>query len=403
MIPMLIIIVTLTLFCAIKPTLAQEIHPTLLFKNISEVPGWKYKDEQPYKLWNKRIPFLCSNYYMNYNFSDTSKREGEKADYCYKFALAYLITGNSSFAEKAVEGLRHLGESKINGLNTSGCINDYAAAAPGKYAICYDWMYNYIQQNYPELDPVIRDKLGKWAHYLYTNYTKFSGDVGTRFQRAYSLGMVATVLQNYTSPYESCKDEWLTAATKWLFEEDFTGRPALGLYYNKGGLCRGIEGYSSRWIYNIITWLHVYKKNYNQEIPWKLSRDIYNILLATNLPDGKRPNHQAQGSAFWITDSSYYVLDLLPTNEAEWHRWWVEFVGEGNIDMWKGYIFYDKHIVSPKEPNFTTFISSDAESAVFRKDWSIESDYLWLKIFSMSTVVNRDCLLYTSPSPRDRG
>jgi len=368
----------------------NETHPHIAFDNFTETPGWKYKDEEPYASWNSYIPWYMSTYKITYNFSDPTNTEADKSEQAYHFALAYLISGNTSFAEKAVEGLINLGNSTVDGLSTSSCVSDYAASAAGLYAITYDMMYDYIQANHSDVDAQIRDRLGLWAHYLYTNYSSEAGDVGTRFIRATSMGLIATAMPDYVSPYGSNRDDWLTAATTWLFEQDFTGKPALRKYYNYGGLCRGIESYSGRWLDDFIWWLHAYKKNYNQTL-WKLSRDVYNALLYTSLPNGLRPNHGDQGNEIDEGDKSYYVLDLLPSNEAAWHKWFVDtYLGTTYLDKWLGYILYDKHAVSGSKPSFTTVISSDLESAVFRSKWSTDADYLWLRFYRLSTTVYRD-------------
>ena len=388
-----IFLLFLILLLGVGASTAQALtHPCLFFNNFTETPGWKYKDEEPYASWNSYIPWYMANYKMDYNFSDPSNPERDKAEQAYHFALAYHISGNSSFAEKAVEGLINLGNSTVDGLGTKSCVNDYAASAAGLYAITYDMMYNYIQANHSDVDAQIRDRLGLWAHYLYTNYSSTSGDVGTRFIRATSMGLIATAMPNYTSPYESNRSDWLTAATTWLFEQDFTGEMALRKYYNYGGLCRGIESYSGRWLDDLAWWLHAYKKNHNQTL-WKISRDVYNALLYTSLPDGRRPNHGAQGNIFDEAAFSYYISDILPSNEGAWHKWYIDtYVGDSYVDKWLGYILYDKHAVNGSKPNFTTVISNDLESAVFRSGWNLTADYLWLRFFRLSTTVNRDMM-----------
>ena len=360
----------------------SETHPGLFFESIEEAPGWRYGTQgiEPYATWHSSIPSYAERNLLGRDFSDPAYREIYKARDAKWLALSYQITKDSAFAEKTREALLYIGNSddyKSSALSTAWALADYV--------IAYDYVADYILENYPEDDIAIRNKIAETADWLYSEY--LNGLVpDDSVTVASALGLTALCLSDYDSPYESGPAEWFHAATVYLFEEDWRGRAAINGLYNYGGLVRGIEGYSGMWMPYLTEWLYAYNHRYGSVFDdFPFAKEVYNIYVKTTLPDGRRPNLGVQGNVYRDVDYSFLALGLLPEKDASWHKYLTELYGkEYSTDSRMGYVLYDKYRVAASEPDFTTWISEAGECAVFRKDWSF-------------------CLLYTSPSPRDRG
>ena len=356
-----------------------ETHPCLFFSDISDTPGWKYQSESPYSSWHSGIPSYAENL-LTYDFSSTSNREVYKSERAFYLAVAYHISGDTRFAAKAVEALEYIGNS-----------GDVSPEHLIKYAATYDLVYNYILSEYPEKDASIRDSLAYWADQLYQSYyDDFARDPGA-LVRSCALGIVAVTLKDYVSPYDSGVSDWLEAATTWLFENyEPRGRPAINVDYNPGGVERGTESYEGWWLPWLIAWLVAYKRNYEDPLSrWPVAKEVLLYQIRTTLPDKRRPNYGTQGNVapFWIA----LATSILPSDESGWVLWYVGDISASMYEFDKPwfYILYDKFAATASEPSFTSFVSDDAESVIFRSGWGLEDNYLWLRVLHYPFPTNR--------------
>jgi len=387
----------LILLLGLATSTAQALtHPCLLFNNITETPGWRYRDINPYKYWHDNIPNWAETYDLPYNFTNPDNREIYKAQRSRRLALAYLISNDTRFAEKAVEALDNVGENSE--WHDDGY---FSAQALLDYVVTYDLIHNYLVENYPAIDTAVRDKFGARANDLYNGYSAVDNP-HTKMRIGFALGMTGICLSDYTSPYDTGPSDWLEVGTEWLCNKtpfaELNYRSGLGEYNNRGGLC-WLEGYKEYWIEDFYNWVNAYSHYYDENLPEKypLVRNIVNNYIWEMLPDGRAPNHCTMGNEFSWGDYSYYTLTTMPVSDAKWHRWYLskfsfdvnEHSGMSMDRAHLCYMLYDKFAVTGEEPDFKTFISEEADSAIFRKNWDITSDYLFFRFFHIPVPTNR--------------
>ncbi|HDN97953.1 MAG TPA: hypothetical protein ENG68_02225 [bacterium] len=382
-------------------SLKGKKHPYLLFKDIKETPGWKYREEQPYKSWNNSIrsgrmvdrflsyPFKISGYYPN----------GSYGGLLINIAFHYQVTGKEKYAKKVVEVLKSLKKFNWNGL-ARGVARDLLG-----FLIAYDWVHPYLVKNYPsKVDKEIREYLAKGCNTLYAQWPN-SFNVLERIEPGYAIGIGAL-----TFPDHPDAPKWLTAATDWCFEKSPYKkqhyRPAIleWPYLNEGGLpCA--QGYLNYFMRNTMVFLHAWNYNFKENIisRYPLLRRCLNSVLWECLPDGRSPAYNTDHN--WFFGGFWHVFQCftaMPEPDRKYFAWYVnKFLLkplDPEWDDWRDpksmiwdYIFYDKHTAfkDMEEPPFNTFISPRAEVAIFRKDRSITSDYLFFRAFHTPDATNR--------------
>ena len=107
------------------------VHPALLFDNIQDTPGYKYSTIEPWKSYQNQILRSADNS-LGYNFSGSlggHDRIMYRGSYAQDLGLAYQITKNSKYAQKAQEALINLDKGKISyKVDKSGAIASYSLA-----------------------------------------------------------------------------------------------------------------------------------------------------------------------------------------------------------------------------------------------------------------------------------
>ncbi|RLI13961.1 MAG: hypothetical protein DRO43_05190, partial [Candidatus Hecatellales archaeon] len=358
-------------------------HPCLFFDEIAEIPGVRYENLTPYKSWKNSIIRYSDRSLLRWNPSRSDEWELFKAQNAKFLALTYLLTNNTKYAEKCKEILEYYGkgvwrpEDRIR----------WVAKALIHYAIAYDWITNYLRATDPEFENSIRSKLVETTTIVY-NEGKTAGNWHDRYNSYCALGVAALALADYEPPSSSKGPvDWLEAGVTWLCEcEPYSGKSVFAVSCNLGGLylCYSYETYflPELWI-----WLNAYNHYYNRSLAenYPIVRKFLNTVIWLSLPNGMGPNYVTAGNTYW--GYSYYMLNVLPEPDMRWHMWFIKsFLGvdgpRGPYDcvaprisipveyvLWL-FLLYDKYAVEPEPPEWTTFISAEAESAVFRNKWA---------------------------------
>ena len=110
-------------------------HPYLLFHDISEVPGYQYQTQDPWRGWQNNV-VLSANRYLSTNFSESLgnyDRINYRGDIARDLGLAYQITKKPQYAQKAAEALLNLDVGTITYKTDK-------ASALGSYSLAYDWI-----------------------------------------------------------------------------------------------------------------------------------------------------------------------------------------------------------------------------------------------------------------------
>lgn len=392
-----------------QPTLVEsQNHPSLFFNSIDETPGGRYMNSSPYKEWRKAIIEYSDETLLKWNPSGRDVENPDtweliKAQYAEWLALTYLITNDKRYAEKCMEVFRNYGRGVWNPEpEKPERAGKWMSKALLHYSIAYDWIANYVRSRDPDLDSVMRDNLAKTADSIRIGLSDWS-NFHDRINAACALGVVALTLADYRSPYRTGPVNWLTVATEYLCRADMAPaakQPALMLqgYGNPGGVW-GPYSYRTYFLPELCIWLNAYNHFYNKSLAeeYPIVRKFLNVDVWMTLPNGMGANLCTSGNVYW--GHSYLLLNVLPVPDRMWHMWRiVNYLGSNgpqvkpvwgmapritNIpNAWILWLFvlYDKYAVEPKPPEWTTFISFEAEAVVFRGGWTQSSEYLYLKI-----------------------
>ena len=413
------------------PLVESQSHPCLFFNSLGEVPGWRYRDSQPYKEWMEGIIRYAERTLLNWDPSgkdieDPETWEFVKAQYAEWLALAYLLTNDTRYAEKCMEAFRNYG----NGIWFPETYPEYGmwyTKAVLHYAVAYDLIANYVKDADPEFDKTIRDNIAGSADRIYKEFA-LSSNVHDQYTGEAALGCAALALSDYRSPYSTGPVNWLRASVKWLCEKHpVFGKPTFLQSCNPGGVHHSYS-YQTYFLPELWIWFNAYQHYFNESLAEKYNivRKFLNVVIWISLPNGVSPSLVTAGNVYW--GYSYYMLNVLPEPDMRWHMWFIKsFLGvdgpkvawsepvwvaspriTGIPNGWMFWLFllYDKYAVTPEPPEWTTFISFEAEAAVFRDKWAPNSDYLFLNmpnypVSGWRTMAHHDSLSFEYYSKGD--
>ena len=368
-------------------------HPFALFGNISETPGYIYNSNgtAPYTNWHNSIIFYGKYYGLDYDFCNQSLSAKDKAWRARGLAESYLLEYNVTVADKAVEALYCINVSAFSD-------NDrFMGFALIDYALAFDWMHEYIIEHNETIYYSIRDKIAHLADECYKGIPTHT-NAHDKTILASACGIASIVLKDYDSDYSSTPDDWFTAGTTWLFINDSVGNRAILNYYNNRDGLSELGGYKGYWIDALWKWANVYNYQYKNVSEFAILKNIFNEVLWIILPNGESPSQNTRDNLLdGDLDYSFYILETIPLSEARQHFRIIDnYIGkemcEGTNIKWFCYLLYDMYKYSPSSPNWTTYIppnKSTSEFAIFRKDWSNTSSYLFFKFFNFPVDSNR--------------
>ncbi|MCK4270775.1 MAG: hypothetical protein KAW93_09880, partial [Methanogenium sp.] len=406
------ILIGFLIFIVIAPAISSAAltsgvsHPSLLFNDISEVPGYQYRTESPWNSWEYSL-LRSANSYISRDFSDPEwssyNKISSRASFARDLGFAYQITKDEIYAEKTREALLNIGLGDQSPLSRSSAVRDYALA--------YDWVQPYLNEMD---DQIIRNKYAVLADTVYfelnsngenKDYVDFSDYHGQAYP---SLGVAGLVLGDFTNPdnipIQSTPDDWVKVGTDYLFVNDELhsyNRPMIAFGFDEASGKNYLGAYKAYVIDDFLWWFQIYSHYYERNIfdDYPVSKKIVTSEIWETLPNGYMNNYATSGNTLEIYQRG--ILNLLDDNEKGIVLNYLEKT-EGNdilpyssaknrmpyIYLYLEYDKYDNIVSNP--PSYTNHLNQDATYQVFRENWEEDSDWLSLVTFNGQTHSNRD-------------
>lgn len=402
-------LITILLVFSLIPVMvsgATESHPSLLFNDIKETPGYQHRTESPWSNWEQSIINSATNS-LSRNFQNSKwtsyNRISNRAQFASELALAYQITKDAKYAIKAKESLLNL--EKGDALYKM----DRSDALRG-YSLTYDWIQPYLD---PSSDSVIRNKLALLADAVYKDlndggtkpdYISFADYHGQAYP---SIGFAGLVLYNYTNPNKiplsSSPPDWLKAGTEYLFVNDKLhsyNRPLFSFGFDEAG--KHLNGeYKSYVIDDFIWWFqaysHFFAKNIFNEYP--VAKRAFTSELWESMPNNYNNNFITSGN----TKEFYHkgIINLLDNNNKSYALNHIDLIEKSNLLPYSSgtdsmtssllYIVYgDYSSIQRKNPSWTSHFDQSSVYQVFRGNWNSDSDWLSLITWNAQSNSNRD-------------
>lgn len=381
-------------------------HPSLLFNDIKETPGYTYNTVQPWKSYQQQI-ITSANIAMKRDFSKdftTYNRVFYRADWARDTGLAYQITKKPEYAQKAREALLHMDVGTVTMKTDS-------ALAFGSYALAYDFIQPTLDA---ESDGAIRDKLATLTDKVYKdlndngkskNYVSFSD----YHSKAYPMvGIAGAALLDFTNPHHlplsSGPSDWSAAGADYLFVSDklHTGQKSIFSYGFDEESGKHISGaYKAYVIDEVAWWLQVYNHVYrvNPFDKYPAAKRAFTSELWESMPNGYGNNFETNGNVKWTYHR--YFLNLLPDNERGMVLNYLDQIEKSNLLPYSSvaggktqigllYCVYGKYENIQKGfPAETSHLDPAGLYQVFRKDWQPDADWLSLVTWNFVTPSNR--------------
>ena len=385
---------------------SEVSHPSLIFDDISEVPGYQYHTEEPWK-FSEKVVLSGANNSLSRDFSDPEWSSYDKIIYRARFVrnlgLAYQITKDEIYAEKAREGLLNIGLGEQAAWSRACSLRDYGLA--------YDWIQPYLNESD---DRIIRNKYATLADTAYFELNKYGEKLdyiafADYHGKAYpNVGIAGIVLADFTNPdnipLQSGPDDWVKVGTKYLFVNDKLHS------YNKALIDFGFDSesgksysgaYKGYVVQELIWWFQIYNKHYERSIfdDYPVSKKIMTSEIWETLPNGYMNNQVTSGNTLETYHRS--ILNLLDDSDKEIVLNYLEKTEGNDILPYSAehgampyiykYLIHDKYdYIIPSPPSWTDHLDPDATYQVFRENWEVDSDWLSLITFDGQTDSNRD-------------
>jgi len=403
----------------------------LLFHSVSEIQGYSHRSQAPWNGWEKEI-INSANTGLTKDFTVVKTGQDEwtsaRGFYARDLALAYYITGDARYRDKAVDALLHLDVGKIPtpGDNPGMMID---AAWPNMalqgYCLAYDWMQPYLTASQ---DSVVRDKLATLADKDYFDLTHPSLSDPNKPDNQYlfwvdfhgqaypTLGIAGVVLNDYTNPnhlaLSSGPADWLKAGTEYLFVDDKLhanvepGRSLMSFEFDKTG--KDLHGaYKAYFIDDLVLWAQVYSHYYNRNIftDYPILHDALTEEVWSSLPNEYSSNFVTGGDTKWsyhrgianlLNDTEKaYVLnhdDIIDkSNVLPYSQKLVHIYDSSELPAALLYIVYaDYSNITRKYPSYTSHLSASSDFQVFRGSWASDTNWLSLTTWNTQAYANRN-------------
>lgn len=381
-------------------------HPSLLFNDIMQTPGYQHRSENPWNSWEKAIvasadSSLSRNFY-NSNWS-TYDRISYRASFAETLALAFQITKKTAYAEKAKEALLNLE------VGTS-IYNQDKALALSDYSLAYDWVQIYLD---PANETIIRDKLASLANTVYKNlnadgtnlnYIAFADDHGQAYP---VMGIAGIALQDYTNPNKipltSTPSDWLKVGTEYLFVNDKLhnyNRSLFSFGFDDSG--KHLSGaYKAYIIDDYVRWFQVYSNFYGKNIfdEYPVAKLAFTSEIWESMPNYYNNNYVTSGN----TKQYYFkvLLNLLDNENKSYALKHIDSIEKNNLLLYSSgtdymtndmlYLLYNNYSLFPrKDPIKTSYLSYNSIYQVFRGSWATDSEWLSLITWNVISTSNRD-------------
>jgi len=357
----------------------NEVHPGLLFSNISLTPGYIHRTESPWNSWESSI--LSGTDIVNK-------------------ALAYQITGDTGKAESVKSEL------------LSFSIPDSAIHKVWKLrevCLAYDFVQPYLSLNSEE-EAVIRGKIAKLADSVYYDLndggknTGYISTVDYHLQAYPVMGIAGCTIPDYHNPdLSSTPSDWLKVGTDYLFGNDLLhshSRSMIGFQVDDSG--KDLLGaYKFYYIDDMLLWAQVYSyyfgDNFLEKYP--IAKELMLEELWVNLPNRYSSNYCTNENVLWAHHKD--VLNLLDSTNRSYVLEYMDSIDDGLLPYSRyftwgsnmmGYLKYEGYTEEKKSPDWKSHLDKDSVFQVFRESWEADSDWLSFITWAEETGTNRNMM-----------
>jgi len=397
------LIILIVAFIPLAVQAGTQVHPSLLFHDIGETPGYQYRIAPPWNEWESTI-ISDANKALTYNFADTTEREYYRQEYAYELGLAYQITKQAEYADHARDGLLHMGEGDIpTPIDRSTALRGYSLA------------YDYIQ---PTLDAanetIIRDELAIQADIVYKNLSEkgrpyYQIDYDDFQGWAYpDMGIVGCVLSDYTNlSLSSTPADWYKVGTEYFFVNDNVlhdtgGRSLISYGFDEVSGKHLNGGYKEYTITELLWWFQVYSHYKGQNIfdVYPITKRIVTSELWESMPNYYHNNYVTSGNIkYYYHEGILNLLDADTRAQALKHIDMIKpatllpysTVGAGDPSAGLLYLVYGDYRLTPRQdPSWTSYLNATSIYQTFRGGWAQDADWLSVVTFNVVSASNRD-------------
>jgi len=351
-----------------KIALPAERHPSLLFSQ-DQIDLIRQRIlREPYARWWKHI-LREANSSLVTNLSDPHLEESKRALAAKSCAFAYLITGKSSYLEKAREGLLHISPPPAvttpEGGKTGAGWGDWVRAS--NLMLIYCVAYDLVAENLSPRDRLlVAEKIAAETDQLYRN-VKFAPPNNHKTLMAAAVGTAALTLSSYGRGEPQA---WLDAAMinlrSGLAQIDQDGSYREGLYY---------AGYIARVLFPFILYLGK-TTGYNLFRLGRIERFVQ-WVIRTSKPDGSIPLFDDA----WQESRIYLPILVGQSRLGGVARWIYERerpVASGLLREVEFICAFDDRVPPEPPPWERTAFFPDGGMAVFGDSWASDGIYLLL-------------------------
>lgn len=366
-------------------TVSEMEHPYILYTE-KDIPALKKKAESGMSLKALTVMKSTADKYMSKNITLTEKSSGvigrQLQSWIAYLSLTGMLTGQQKYINKAVTLTVNAAKAgsvdMYYKINDALCVGDFGHA----YALAYDWLYKYMNDQERELVRAEMEEIGVW---LYENSPKIDtwGSEEAR-RKAWNwnavthgaLGLIALSLGD--------KTEWMTLAIDrtmgyYNYAVDATGAAMEGLHYI-GYALNSLAPLDCA-IYDLtgVELLDYYPAM--QRLPyWSMNMTI---------PFGNAQASIGQGDNIGNYSGPYYIINRYKQADALWgweHTYGLSGKGkfsseyEGNGWSMPAIIFFEDQSLTPTPPT----AENNPLTAIYDKGIVISRDS-WEKSASMIT------------------
>ena len=369
-----------------------KTHPSLLFSDITQTPGYRYRTREPWATWENYI-----------HIARTSNMVSG--------AMDHLIFGTS-------EGLTYSKNALINFQRTPGDGRNVQRVYELNDVI---FAYDLIQPEFTASeDKTVRDKIAELADQVYFDLNHYDSltTIDNDIQcvdyhfKAYSLlGITGMLMDDYTGtalPHGSTPQKWLAAGTDYLFVSDplhdRNGASLFSACVNSQGVDLVAGDYRGYYYPELMSLAQVYSHYYNRNM-----LDDYPIIkkwvvapLQYYMPD-KYDTNRASGGNVKYGDAMMWMNLLDSTNKTYMWKFYNDLMNDNTLPYSRTFgeindyhpltevaysIYGDFSSVGKATPVSTTRFT-DSDYQIFRKDWTDQSSWLSFVTFRSEGTENR--------------
>lgn len=385
---------------------AYATHPFLLFHSITETPGYQHGDTDPWKTWERSVldsanASLATDFSTRWAGDYVSVRAESTSD----LALAYQITGNTTYADKAREALLNmgLGDAPDAQKNMTQLLG---------YCLAYDWVQPYLSAGD---DMAIRDGLATIADRSYLglnwNNTRRSliRTVDYHMQWYPIMGIAGITLNDYTNPnnlsLSSGPYDWQRVGTTDLFVNDSLHdyKKSMVSFQWDGDGNDLLGAYKMYYMDDFMWWSQIYTHYYGQNFfdVYPAARNAVMSDIELSLPDGYSNNFVSNGNVLYTYQGAF--ANLLSDSDRSVILNYLKSIDPGLLPYSRtlipldaagpGYLYatyQDYSSLTPSTPVQTSMLDNNSSYQIFRGNWKNDSEWMGLITYDTNTLSNRN-------------